>query len=117
MNRRESRRAPAALAATAALAAIALGALTGCGGAAEKSEAASSDPDHPPVVLLVFDELPTPSLMKPDHHVDAERYPNFAELESTSTFYRDATTVADATFAAVPVRALALAKASSFVGP
>jgi hypothetical protein len=102
MNRRESRRVPAALAATAALAAIALGALTGCGGAAEKSEAASSDPDHPPVVLLVFDELPTPSLMKPDHHVDAERYPNFAELESTSTFYRDATTVADATFAAVP---------------
>ena len=31
-----------------------------------------------PVVVMVFDELPTTSLMTADGRVDAERYPNFA---------------------------------------
>ena len=55
-----------------------------------------------PVVVLVFDELPTPTLMKPDHSIDAERFPNFARLARSSTWYRNATSVSDGTYVAVP---------------
>lgn len=55
-----------------------------------------------PVVLLIFDELPAPSLMKSDLSVDAQRYPNFAQLASTSTWYRNASSVSDGTYVAVP---------------
>ena len=44
-----------------------------------------------PVVLMIFDELPTMSLMKKDMSVDAQRYPNFARLAKGSTWYRNAT--------------------------
>jgi hypothetical protein len=55
-----------------------------------------------PVVLIVFDELPTISLMDGGGKIDAASYPNFGRLAATSTWYRNATTVADGTFAAVP---------------
>uniref|UniRef100_A0A6J5ZXG9 Unannotated protein n=1 Tax=freshwater metagenome TaxID=449393 RepID=A0A6J5ZXG9_9ZZZZ len=102
MHRRELLRLVKSLAALGVIAAAALGALSGCGDGAANSQAADAKAEHPPVVLLIFDELPAPTLMKPDHAVDAERYPNFAALEANSTFYHDATTVSDATFAAVP---------------
>jgi hypothetical protein len=55
-----------------------------------------------PVVLMIFDELPAMSLMKKDMTVDAQRYPNFAKLAKTSTWYRNATSVSDGTYVAVP---------------
>jgi hypothetical protein len=55
-----------------------------------------------PVVVMIFDELPTMSLMKRDLSVDAQRYPNFAKLAGTSTWYRNATSVSDGTYVAVP---------------
>lgn len=47
--------------------------------------------EHPPVVMIVLDELPLVSLLGPDGQIDAARYPHFAELAAGSTWYRDAT--------------------------
>ncbi len=55
-----------------------------------------------PVVMLVFDELPVASLMDDRQQVDAKRYPHFAALASSSTWYRRTTTVSDLTTSAVP---------------
>ena len=55
-----------------------------------------------PVVVMIFDELPTTSLMKADGTVDARRYPNFAKLAGSSTWYRNTTSVSDGTYVAVP---------------
>ncbi len=58
--------------------------------------------DPAPVVLLIFDELPTTTLMRADRTIDAERYPNFADLARSSTWYPNATSVSDGTYVAVP---------------
>ena len=55
-----------------------------------------------PVVMVVFDELPTTSLMDDRDRVDARRYPAFASLAADATWYREATTVAGRTTEAVP---------------
>jgi hypothetical protein len=57
---------------------------------------------RPPVVVVVFDEFPGDVLLRPDGQIDAERFPNFAALARTSTWFPNATTVYDSTFAAVP---------------
>jgi hypothetical protein len=57
---------------------------------------------HPPIVVLLFDELPLVSLLDSDGRVDAERFPHFAELAGQSTWYRNATTVAGWTPHALP---------------
>jgi Sulfatase len=56
----------------------------------------------PPVVVIVFDEFATDTLTAPGGEIDAERYPNFAELASTSTWFRNGYTVFDSTFKSVP---------------
>jgi Sulfatase len=66
-------------------------------------EASSSAPARPPVVLLIFDEFPTDDLLGPDGQIDAERYPNFAELARRSTWFPNAYTIYDSTFKAVPM--------------
>ncbi|MCZ6727408.1 MAG: sulfatase-like hydrolase/transferase, partial [Acidobacteria bacterium] len=53
-------------------------------------------------VLIVLDELPLVSLMNEDEMIDAGRFPNFAALADTATWYRNATTVSQATAYAVP---------------
>lgn len=58
--------------------------------------------EYPHVVMIVLDELPTRSLLDGEGSVDAELYPNFARLEATSTWYRDATTVSASTPSAMP---------------
>ena len=55
-----------------------------------------------PVVFVLFDELPTGSLMDPRGRIDAARYPGFARLAADATWYRQAATVADYTQLAVP---------------
>ncbi|MFI9638918.1 sulfatase-like hydrolase/transferase [Micromonospora sp. NPDC051925] len=57
---------------------------------------------HPPVVMIVLDELPLVSLLGPDGRIDATRYPNFAELAGGSTWYRNATGVSGWTPYALP---------------
>jgi hypothetical protein len=59
--------------------------------------------DEPvPVVMVVFDEFPTSSILKKDGSIDAVRYPNFARLAAQSTWYPRATTVHEYTIASVP---------------
>jgi hypothetical protein len=83
----------------AELAAAAL--LTGCAGLGDEESAESAE-RRPPVVVVVFDEFPTDSLLRPDGRIDAERYPNFAELASISTWFPNGHTIYDSTFKAVP---------------
>ena len=56
----------------------------------------------PPIVVLVFDEFPTEALTTPSGRIDAARYPNFAALARTSTWFRNGYTVFDSTFKALP---------------
>jgi hypothetical protein len=82
------------LAATAATVALVAG--NGGAGAQQSSER------RPPVVILVLDEFPGDTLIDPGGHIDAARYPNFAALARTSTWFRNGHTVYDSTFKAVP---------------
>ena len=50
------------------------------GAACSDSSPASSPPAHPPVVMIVFDEFSTTSLLGRGGRIDAVRYPNFATL-------------------------------------
>ncbi len=55
-----------------------------------------------PVVMVVFDELSLPSLLDGDRRIDAVRYPNFAVLSDRAHWFRDATSTAAGTIAAMP---------------
>jgi Sulfatase len=46
-----------------------------------------------PVVLVVFDELSTVSLLDERDQIDADRYPSFAALAADSTWFRNAVSV------------------------
>jgi hypothetical protein len=54
------------------------------------------------VVWIVFDEFPETSLLDGAGHVDPQLFPNFAALAATSNWYRNSTTIAPFTLAAVP---------------
>jgi sulfatase-like protein len=56
----------------------------------------------PPIVVIVLDEFPTESMTTPSGRIDAARYPNFAALARTSTWFRNGYTVFDSTFKALP---------------
>lgn len=58
--------------------------------------------DPAPVSLLIFDELPVASLMRADGTINADRFPNFARLADSGTWYRNATTAYPRTEVAVP---------------
>jgi hypothetical protein len=55
-----------------------------------------------PVVIIVFDELSGISLLDAEGRIDGRRLPNFSKLAAESTWYRNATTVADVTTQALP---------------
>lgn len=59
-------------------------------------------PRPTPLVVVIFDELSSASLIDRQRKIDAQRWPNFAALAKDSTWYRNATTVADQTTRAVP---------------
>jgi len=63
---------------------------------------ASLSDDPPDVVVVVFDALPTESLLDGTGQIDAELYPRFAELAEMSTWYRNDTAVAPYTTEALP---------------
>ncbi|MEV4659710.1 sulfatase-like hydrolase/transferase [Micromonospora sp. NPDC049301] len=71
----------------------------GDGGAAGTAQGAGV---HPPVVMLILDELPLVSLLGADGRIDAARFPHFAELAGGSTWYRNATGVSGWTPNALP---------------
>lgn len=58
--------------------------------------------DAPPIVFVVTDTFPTQALVDGTGHIDGELYPNIAALASTSTWYRNSTTVSGFTNEAVP---------------
>ena len=64
--------------------------------------AAQPAADAPPIVMVVFDQLPLSSLMTESGGIDAENFPGFARLASLSTWYRNATAVGDNTGFALP---------------
>ena len=47
----------------------------------------------PPIVMVVFDELPLASLMDERGGIDSRLFPNFARLAKRSTWFRNTTTV------------------------
>ena len=55
-----------------------------------------------PVVLVIYDEFPAAMLMDKNTNVNAARFPAFADLGETSTWYKNNTTVSDGTWSAVP---------------
>jgi hypothetical protein len=71
-------------------------------GGDEGAGASSAAASRTPVVLVIFDELPAISLMDGGRRVDGRRLPSFGRLAATSTWYRNATTVSDGTYVAVP---------------
>jgi hypothetical protein len=73
------------------------------GGPDEGSLGSVSVPVPPgPVVVLVFDELPLPTLMRTDGTINAERYPSFARLAEESTWFRNTSSSYHHTDRAVP---------------
>ena len=55
-----------------------------------------------PVVMLVFDEFPLVSLLDDQHQISSNLFPNFAQLAADAYWFRNATTVSDYTYQAVP---------------
>lgn len=58
--------------------------------------------DTNPVVVIMLDELPTLSLLDNAGNINAKRYPNLAEFSTGATWYKYATTTAEATLHSVP---------------
>ncbi len=71
-------------------------------------ERAAPDGGLPSIVMIVFDELALDTLLDGQGRVDEQRFPNFARLAARSTWFRNATTVAEATHQAVPAIATGL---------
>lgn len=58
--------------------------------------------DPAPVVMVVFDELPLASLLRPDGTFNERRFPNFARLAAASTWYPEAVSASAQTTEALP---------------
>ena len=91
-----------ALAAAAAYAAASLPDDDSGGRRSADARYAETSARKPPVVMLVMDEFPVDALLRADGNIDAKRFPNFAELAQTGTWYRNASTVHDSTTKAIP---------------
>ena len=74
--------------------------LTTSTGDVSAKEIVATDPA--PVVMVIFDEFPAGSLMTPSGEINPQRFPNFAALKDTSTWYRNTATDASYTAIAVP---------------
>src|SRR6201999_4480484 len=60
-------------------------------------------PAKPYAILLILDEFPGDALLDDRGRIDPVRYPNFAALAATSTWYRNAYSLYDSTTRAVPL--------------
>jgi hypothetical protein len=70
-----------------------------CGGGS--APAAIPAEKHPPVVMIVFDEFSTTSLVDRNHRIDPVRYPSFAGLAKDGTWFPNSTASLDETGRAV----------------
>lgn len=96
--------------------ACSLAVATGCAGGGDSPAAEKAAATHPPVVMLVFDEFSTVSLLDERGRIDAVRYPNFASLARQSSWFPYATASLDETGRAL--RSLFTGKTtSSYVKP
>src|SRR4051794_40242222 len=59
-------------------------------------------PARPTTVIIVMDEFPVDAMLDRNGHIDSVRYPNFASLAATGTWFPNAATVYDSTTKAVP---------------
>lgn len=59
--------------------------------------------DHPPIFILLLDELTRPALLNSHNQIDAQRFPHFAELARESTWFDNATANAEYTTRSIPV--------------
>ena len=64
--------------------------------------AAPTEASDVPVVVVVFDGLPLSSLLADAERIDRDWFPHFAALADEAHFFRNATTVAEATAYALP---------------
>jgi hypothetical protein len=55
-----------------------------------------------PVVLVIFDEFPVTTLMRADGTINAARFPNFARLAQTATWFRNASSHSPQTHESLP---------------
>ena len=55
-----------------------------------------------PVVLAVFDEFPVTTMMRADGTINRERFPNFARLADSATWFRNASSRSPHTHRSVP---------------
>lgn len=73
---------------------------------ADPAESVIGPPDpekaYPPVVFLVWDELPIVTLLDGNGQIDRVRYPNFARFADDATWYSHTYSVAASTLWAVP---------------
>ncbi len=58
--------------------------------------------DPPPILFLIFDELPLASMLGADDRIDADLLPGFARLAEQATLYRNISTVSPSSPTAVP---------------
>jgi hypothetical protein len=66
------------------------------------TDAAAAIPGDTPVVFVVFDQLPLPSILDAHGDIDARHFPGFTALASDAIWYRNATATADFTSFAIP---------------
>ena len=58
--------------------------------------------DPPPIVLVIFDEFSSISLMDENRQIDAQRYPHFAAFAEEATWFRNASSMSAHTVWAIP---------------
>lgn len=59
-------------------------------------------PRKPPVVMIVIDEFPVDAMLTAEGKIDPVRYPTFAALAATGTWFKNGHTVYDSTTKAIP---------------
>jgi hypothetical protein len=57
---------------------------------------------RPPIVVVIFDEMSTFTLLGPDGRIDRQRFPNLAALTDTSTWFPNAVSAFPYTMFAIP---------------
>jgi hypothetical protein len=57
---------------------------------------------RPPIVLVIFDEMSTFTMLGPDGRIDRQRFPNLAGLTDTSTWFPNAVSAFPYTMFAIP---------------
>jgi Sulfatase len=82
--------------------AVAIYAISASSGDHGDQASAKAKAKRPSVVLIVMDEFPGDQLLGADGSIDAVRYPNFALLARTGTWFRNGSTTYDSTTVAVP---------------